>query len=782
MGEVSLVGGKNASLGEMIQKLSSKGIKIPEGFAITTHAYWEFLYHNRIKEELAGIISSLDKKTYHNLYETGKRARDLILGSSLPPEISERISVAYASLCDRPDTSGDVAVRSSATAEDMPTASFAGQHDSFLNIRGTVALLMTVRKCYASLFNDRAIKYREDRGIDHLKTAISVGVQKMVRSDLACSGIGFTLDPETGFRNVIHLAATWGLGENIVKGIVNPDEFIVFKPSLISGKNPIIHKKAGTKEKTLVYAGHSDHQPEVVTANVETPENKRAALSLSDEEIITLSQWGLIIENHYNRPMDFEWARDGFTNELFLLQARPETVHAAKNALVMKEYILGEKGRILATGNSVGNKIASGIARIIKSPAEFSKLNPGEIIVAETTDPDWNAVLKKAGAIITNKGGRTSHASIVARELGIAAAVGTENATQVIRDGQPVTVDCHQGKTCFVYEGLLKWKEKEINLEKIKMPRTQPLLIAGDPDKAFQLSFYPCGGIGLMRLEFIISNSIRIHPMALARFHSLQDEAAKAEIEKLTAGYSGKENFFVERLSQEVAVMAAAFYPREVIVRMSDFKTNEYANLLGGKEFEQEEENPMIGFRGASRYYHHRYRDGFRLECEAMKIVRNKMGLTNVKLMVPFCRTVEEGKKVIRLMEDFGLKRKVNHLEIYMMVEIPSNALQADEFAKIFDGFSIGSNDLTQLTLGVDRDNAVISSLFSERDPAVTSLISAAIQSARRNGIKIGLCGQAPSDDPEFARFLVSEGIDSISFNADALLKGIENMTAAENN
>ena len=780
LADILSVGGKNASLGEMIRVLAPKGINIPDGFAVTSSAYWEFIYQNKIKEDIEKLLFSLDRKTYANLGDTGKKIRDLILHATIPEEIVKEIVAAYKSLCKNYDHMADVAVRSSGTAEDLPSASFAGQHDSFLNIQGEVLLLIAVQQCFASLFNDRAIKYREDKGFDHMKIGLSVGVQKMVRSDLACSGIGFTLDPESGFRNVIHLAGTWGLGENIVKGAVNPDEFFVFKTSLINGKKAILNKKLGTKAKTLVYAEHVDHLPEASTTNIDTPETKRSAFVLNDAEITTLSRWALIIENHYKIPMDFEWAKDGISNELYIVQARPETVHSIKNPFAIKEYILKKKGKILAQGSSVGNKIASGIARIISSPSESGRLKAGEILVAENTNPDWNPLFKKAGAIITDKGGRTSHASIVAREMGIVAVVGTENATKRIHDGQPVTVACQEGKTCFVYDGLLEWEEKEINFQDIKMPRTNPMLILGDPDKAFPLSFYPNQGIGLMRLEFIISNSIRIHPMALVNFTKLKEEKAKKEIELITAGYADKKSYFIDKLSQSVATIAAAFYPKDVIVRMSDFKTNEYANLIGGHEFEEPEENPMIGFRGASRYYNKRYKEGFRLECEAMKVVREEMGLTNVKLMIPFCRTVEEGKKVVQLMEEFGLKQKKDGLEIYVMIEIPSNVLLADAFAEVFDGFSIGSNDLTQLTLGIDRDNAVISNLFNEQNPAVTNLIRSVIASAKRNHVKIGLCGQAPSDYPEFAQFLVKEKIDSISFNPDALLKGIKNIQKAE--
>jgi pyruvate,water dikinase len=536
----------------------------------------------------------------------------------------------------------------------------------------------------------------------------------------------------------------------------------------------------GAKEKTLIYPNRVDHEVDIKVVNVDTLPEKRNQFVLSDDELITLGYWALIIEAHYKKPMDFEWAKDGLTQELFIIQARPETAHSGKNPYFIKDYTLLQKGKLLVKGNSVGNKIASGIARIISTPQEAEKLKQGEILVAETTNPDWNSLMKKAGAIVTDKGGRTSHASIIARELGIVAAVGTGNATQLIKDGQEITVACHEGKTCFVYEGLLPWKEQEIDFGKIMMPKTKPMFILADPDRAFSLSFYPNQGVGLMRIEFVISNVIRIHPMALVKYEEGKDEKVKQQIDELTQGYADKKNYFIEKLAQSVATIAAAFYPKDVIVRMSDFKTNEYANLIGGKFFEPVEENPMIGFRGASRYYQEKYKEGFRLECEAMKMVRETMGLSNVKLMIPFCRTIDEGKKVISQMEEFGLKRGKDGLEIYMMVEIPSNVILADQFAKLFDGFSIGSNDLTQLTLGIDRDSEILSESFSEQNEAVMTLITAVIKSATKNKIKIGLCGQGPSDSPEFASFLVENGIDSISFNQDAILKGIVNMNLAE--
>lgn len=779
--DVKLVGGKNASLGEMIGQLSKQGIQVPDGFAITVNAYWDFIYENKLYEPIGKLLAELDRKKFSNLKETGASIRDLIKTASFSDALRASIIEGYNKLCDEYDSIADVAVRSSATAEDLPGASFAGQHESYLNITGEVNLLVAVHNCFVSLFTDRAIKYREDNGFDHMKVGLSVGVQRMVRSDLSASGVIFTLEPESGFRDIILITGIWGLGENLVQGIVSPDEFYIFKPSLIKKKNPIVQKKLGTKAKTLIYAEQTDHQPGIKTVNFDTAPEKRAEFVLNEEEINQLAKWSLIIEKHYGQPMDIEWAKDGLTNEIFIVQARPETVHQQRNLYLLQEYTLLEKGKVLAEGNAIGGKIVSGIARILHSPADSDKLNAGEILVTGITNPDWDPVMKKAGAIITDRGGRTSHASIVARELGLAAVVGTVNGTQQIQDGQQITVSCATGKNGIIYEGRLKWSEKKLDFRTVHVPKTRALLIAGDPDHAFALSFLPSSGIGLMRLEFAISNSIRIHPMALVKFNSLKDDKAKREIIALTTGYADKEKFFVDQLAYAVATVACAFYPREVIVRMSDFKTNEYANLIGGKEFEPQEENPMIGFRGASRYYHERYKEGFRLECEAMKRVRNEMGLENVKLMIPFCRTVEEGKKVVALMEENGLKRGENGLEIYVMAEIPSNILLAEEFAKIFDGFSIGSNDLTQLTLGIDRDNAVISSLFNEKDEAAKQLIATLIRKAKKAKVKVGLCGQAPSDFPDYAQFLVEEGIDSISFNPDALMKGIENMNQAEN-
>ena len=769
------VGGKNASLGEMFSNLSIKGISVPDGFATTAYAFEEFLTQGALHSKLDDLMRQLDRNDYANLNETGAKARELMLSGELSPQLTSSIVQAYQELCGEHDC--EVAVRSSATAEDLPQASFAGQHESYLNIRGAEALLNAVKKCFASLYTDRAIKYREQNGFAHQKVALSVGVQKMVRSDKASSGVIFTLEPETGFRDVIHLSGVWGLGENIVQGTVTPDEYLVFKPILLQGKNAIIQKNLGTKAKTMIYS--CDQNESVI--NTDTPKEKQELFVLNDEEVTRLALWALIVENHYQKPMDIEWAKDGITNDIFIIQARPETVHSRKNPLLVKEYKLLEKGIALAQGEAIGSKIVSGIARILHSPNEASKLQSGEIIITDTTSPDWDPLLQKASAIITNKGGRTSHASIVAREMGVPAIVGCGDATDKINDGEMITVSCSEGKTGFVYTGKLDFKITDLDFSSIKKPETtEVMLIVGDPDNAFELSFYPNDGVGLMRIEFIITHSIQIHPMALVKFNELKDAAAKQKIEELTHHYPDKEKYFVDQLSQGVATIAAAFYPKDVIVRMSDFKTNEYANLIGGKDFEPKEENPMLGFRGASRYYNDQYKEGFRLECEAIKKVREDMGFTNVKVMIPFCRTIDEGNRVISVMKNFGLQQGVNELEIYVMAEIPANVILAAKFAKIFDGFSIGSNDLTQLTLGIDRDSAIVSDLFSEQNEAPKEMIAAMIAKSHKAGRKIGLCGQAPSDFPEFASFLVEEGIDSISFNADALLKGIENIRKAE--
>ncbi len=777
--DIPVVGGKNASLGEMFQKLTSKGVQVPDGFATTAEAYWLFLEEAEIKDKLFNILAELDTVDFSNLRDVGAKARKLILKAEIPSAIKKSVNTGYDTLSKNYKGEMSLAVRSSATAEDLPNASFAGQQETYLNVKGKEELLDACQKCYASLFTDRAIKYREDNGFDHTQVALSIGVQLMVRSDLAASGVNFTLDPDTGFDQVVLVSSVWGLGENIVQGSINPDEYFVFKPSLKKGiRQPIVSRKLGSKEKTMVYDTSGSG-----IVNLNTSIEKQEQYVLTDAEVVKLAQWSLIIEDHYKRPMDIEWAKDGQTNELFIVQARPETVQSANtNKLKINTYTLLEKGKELTRGMGLGDKIAAGKARILHSPKESDKLQKGEILVTERTDPDWDPIMKRAAGIITDQGGRTSHAAIVAREVGVAAIVGSLNATKVIKDGQEVTISCADGDTGIIYDGRLKWEEKEIDISSLRKPKTHPMLILADPDQAFKLSFYPSAGVGLMRLEFVINNSIQIHPMALKRFDRLKDVSVKEKIEKLTHHYPDKADYFVHKLAEGVATIAAAFYPKDVIVRTSDFKSNEYANLIGGAEFEPQESNPMIGFRGASRYYHPKYQEAFELECKALKMVREDMGMDNVKIMIPFCRTLGEAEKVVKLMAENGLNRGEKGMELYMMVEIPNNVILAEEFAEFFDGFSIGSNDLTQLSLGVDRDSELLSTIFDTNDPGVKKMIAMAIAAAQKTGTKIGLCGQAPSDYPEFAQFLVGNGIDSISFNPDALIAGIENINAAEEN
>ncbi len=781
--DIAKVGGKNASLGEMYSQLNPQGINIPYGFALTADAYRFFSKQNSIDQKLNDLLLSLDTMNYSNLISIGETARALITSSPFPAEIIEAIKEAYQKLSkDCGIENLDVAVRSSATAEDLPTASFAGRMESFLNISGKNQLLEAIHRCYASLFTDRAIKYRHDMGFVGIDIGISVGVQQMVRSDKASSGVAFTIDPDSGFKNAIIINSCWGLGENIVQGRVTPDEWNVFKPTLFEEKlNPILKSHCGRKEYTMLYVENTTNaSAEKTITNIDTSIEKQKTFSLTKNEVIQLAQWCYKIEQHYGKAMDIEWAKDGLNNKLYIVQARPETVHGKRKKQIRKIFTLKEKSKLLTKGIALGDKIASGKARIILQPQDSDQLQKDEILVTDITNPDWDPVLKKAAAIITNKGGRTSHAAIVARELGTVAVVGCGNATEVIKDGQEITVSCAEGKEGNIYDGLLSWAIEEQDYSQLEMPKTQPMLILADPDRAFELSNYPNTGVGLLRLEFAISNSIRIHPLALIEPEKITDEKTKSEINELTKAYGNGKTYFIDKLAEAVSMVAAAFYPKDVIVRLSDFKSNEYANLIGGKYFEPKEENPMIGLRGASRYYSDFYRKGFALECEAMKKVRNEMGMSNVKLMIPFCRTVEEGEKVIAEMATNGLIQGENGLEIYVMIEIPSNVLLADEFAKLFDGFSIGSNDLTQLTLGLDRDSELVSYLFNEENPAVKGLIKEAILAAKRHNIKVGLCGQAPSDIPSFAKFLVEEGIDSISFNPDALIKGTENIVEAE--
>jgi pyruvate,water dikinase len=774
LSDLAQVGGKNASLGEMRKELISKGVSIPDGFAITAFAYRHLLTTAGISEEITRLLSDLNTHDIKNLSERGQKIRSLIYNAEFPDDLHKEIIEAYKKLCSEYGANTDVAVRSSATAEDLPNASFAGQQETFLNIQGEEVLIEACKKCFASLFTDRAISYRVDKGFDHMSVALSIGVQKMVRSDLASSGVIFSIDTETGFKDAILITGAYGLGETVVQGTVNPDEFYVFKPTLKEGYRSIIQKKLGTKEVKMIYAHETDSESTVINP-VSLEDRNR--FCISEDEILTLAKWTMIIENHYSqkagyfKPMDIEWGKDGKTGNLFILQARPETVQSQKDVNVLENYVLLDKKEPIVTGTSVGSKIGAGPVHVIESVSEIKRFRKGEILVSDMTDPDWEPIMKIASAIVTNKGGRTCHAAIVSRELGVPCIVGTGNGTTILHDVPEATVSCAEGEAGKVYKGILKYDIHKINVQEMERPRTKIMMNVGDPDNAFKLAPIPNDGVGLARLEFIITHFITVHPMALIHFDKVTDEKARKEIEKLTQGYANKGDFFVDKLAQGVAKIAAAFYPQDVIVRMSDFKSNEYKNLLGGIYFEEDEENPMIGFRGASRYYDARYREAFALECQAMLKVRNEIGLTNVKLMIPFCRTVNEGKNVVKLMADQGLVQGKNGLEIYMMVEIPSNVVLIKEFAQVFDGFSIGSNDLTQLTLGLDRDSAQISHIFDERNDAVQELIRVAITEANKLGKKIGICGQAPSDYPEFARFLVQCGINSISLNSDTVIK-----------
>jgi pyruvate,water dikinase len=771
--DIALVGGKNASIGEMIQNLKPEGILIPPGFAVTSKAYQHHLKSNNLEEKIENLLQKLDKKNLKEFAQIGKEIRELIYSAPLPKDLEKEISDAYKEMSKQYEKC-DVAVRSSATAEDLPEASFAGQQETFLNIEGEKNLLDACKKCFASLFTDRAISYRMDHNFKHMDVLISVGVQKMIRSDKASAGVIFTLDTESGFKDVIFINSSYGLGENVVKGIVNPDEFYIHKPTLEKGFRPILKKRMGSKRKKLIYDNP--------VKNVSVNDEQRNNFSLNDEEILTLAKQALKIEKHYSKkaspsanswlPMDIEWAKDGDDGKLYILQARPETVHAIKQKeQFFEEYILHGKGKSIVTGKSIGRKIAYGKANVISDAREMGKVKEGEILVTDMTDPDWEPIMKRAGGIITNRGGRTCHAAIVSRELGIPAIVGTTDATEKIKTGDEITIDCSSGEIGVIYEGKVEFEVKKIP---VKVENKRPVKImmnVGNPDEAFNFSKLPNDGVGLARIEFIINSSIKIHPMALVQPEKIDSEEVREKINTLTATHKNKKEFFVDKLAQEAGTIAAAFYPKPVIIRMSDFKSNEYEKLIGGEFFEPEEENPMLGFRGASRYCHENYQPAFALECLAMKKIRNEMGLDNVKLMIPFVRTVKEAKSVIEEMKKHGLKQKENGLEIYMMCEVPSNVIIIEDFCKIFDGFSIGSNDLTQMTLGVDRDSELVASLFDERNNAVKKMISLAIKGAKKNKKNIGICGQAPSDYPELKQFLIDQGIDSISLNPDAVLK-----------
>lgn len=775
--DVVQVGGKNASLGEMVRHLGARGVDVPPGFATTSQAYWQFVDAGGLRDVVAGAFRAMHEGKA-TLAETGKALRDAFLKADWPEHTAAAIRAEYEALCNRIGRENvDVAVRSSATAEDLPDASFAGQQETFLNIRGADALLDACRRCYASLFTDRAISYREAKGFDHLKVALSVGVQVMVRSDIGGSGVMFSIDTETGFEGVVVIDAAWGLGETVVQGIVDPDEYQVFKPLLAKeGAVPIVEKRLGAKTHKMIYA----RAGEGTTRTVPTSKAERASFVLDESEIVQLARWACVIEDHYACPMDIEWAKDGDTGALFIVQARPETVQSRREAGAYRSYSVTGQGRKLVTGLSIGDAAVAGNVCLLDSPRDIDRFVDGSILVTGNTDPDWVPIMKRAAAIVTDRGGRTSHAAIVSRELGLPAIVGAGNATHVLHDQQEVTVSCAEGDQGFVYEGTAQIAEEMLDPAAVPETRTQVMLNLANPAAAFRWWRLPADGVGLARMEFVINNHVRIHPMALIHFDTLQDLDAKTQITALTAGHDDKAEYFVDRLSRGLARIAAALYPKPVIIRMSDFKTNEYADLIGGAQFEPHEENPMIGFRGASRYTSPRYREGFALECRAIRRLREEMGFDNVVVMIPFCRSVAEADRVLAVMAEEGLERGSNGLQVYVMAEIPSNIVLAPAFAERFDGFSIGSNDLTQLTLGVDRDSETLAELFDEQDPAVKWMIGHVIAAAKDAGAKIGLCGQGPSDHPEFARFLVECGIDSISVTPDSFIRVKEQVSRAE--
>ena len=790
IGDVPLVGGKNASLGEMYQKLHGKGIRVPNGFAITAYAYRYFLKYAGIEDEIKKVLKDLDTSKLDNLMRKGRQARDIILHAEIPPDLMQAIFGAYDKLAEEFDQAGfdnlDVAIRSSATAEDLPDASFAGQQDTYLNIRGRRSVLDSCRKCFASLFTNRAISYRHDKGFSQFEVSLSIAVQKMVRSDSAYSGVMFSIDTETGYKDVVFISGAYGLGENVVQGAVNPDEFYVFKPTLKMGKRAIISRKVGDRDIKMVYSMEDD----ATVRNVSTTLAERHRYVLEEDEILELAEWACIIEDHYSqeaghfKPMDIEWAKDGDgvnagTGKLFIVQARPETIHGQKDATSYENYHLLGKGNVLVSGTAVGTKVGQGVANIIQSTTEMEKFKKGDVLVTSMTDPDWEPVMKIASAIVTNKGGRTCHAAIISRELGIPCVIGTGNGDELIKTGQNITISCCQGETGYVYDGLVKYSVETVNLEDIPQTRTKIMMNVGMPEKAFAEGRIPNDGVGLARQEFIINAHIGIHPLALLNYEELKKKAHNDQriagvvykIDQITSVYEDKRKFFIDKLSEGVSRIAAGFYPNDVIVRLSDFKTNEYENLLGGYLYEPVESNPMIGWRGASRYYDEKFMPAFELECLALRKARSEVGLTNIKVMVPFCRTPAEGKRVIELMKKLGLVQGEDGLEVYVMCEIPSNVICADQFADIFDGFSIGSNDLTQLTLGLDRDSSLVAHLYDERNDAVKRLIKQVIDVAKTKGKKIGICGQAPSDFPDFAEFLVECGIDSMSLIPDTVIK-----------
>ncbi len=780
--DVPLVGGKNASLGEMHQKLTAQGVAVPNGYAITAYAYQYLLKEAGIEQAIRDTLEDLDTHDLHNLQERGAKVREIIRTAEFPEDLKEAIIAAYHKMEEEYGTGVDVAVRSSATAEDLPDASFAGQQDTYLNIRGPEALIDACKRCFASLFTNRAISYRHDKGFGQFDVYLSIVVQKMARSDSACSGVMFSIDTESGFEDAVFITGAWGLGENVVQGAVNPDEYYVFKPTLKQGKRPIVGKRVGTKEIKMIY--DTDVNADEPVKNVETTPEERGAYVINDDEILQLARWACIIEDHYGRAMDIEWAKDGDgknvgTGQLFIVQARPETVHSQVNKNFMETYVLKETGKVLVTGQAVGAKIGQGVARVLEDVSQIHEFKAGEVLVTDMTDPDWEPIMKIAGAIVTNRGGRTCHAAIISRELGIPCVIGTEDGSQVLQTGQEVTVSCAEGETGNIYEGLLKYEVEKLDLENVPQTKTKIMMNVGIPEKAFIEGQIPNDGVGLAREEFIINSHIGIHPLALYNFEELEEKASSnediasivAQIKEKTSAYPDKRQYFIDKLAEGVGRIGAGFYPKDVIVRLSDFKSNEYANLIGGQLYEPEESNPMIGWRGASRYYDERYKPAFELECKALLKARDDMGLTNIKLMVPFCRTPEEGKRVIEVMREFGLVQGENDLEVYVMCEIPSNVIAADAFSDVFDGFSIGSNDLTQLTLGLDRDSDLVAHIYDERNEAVKEMIRMVIATAKRRGRKIGICGQAPSDFPDFATFLVELGIDSMSLVSDTAVK-----------
>ncbi len=766
--DVPLVGGKNASLGEMFSKLSKKGIRIPDGFALTSEAYWYFLKENNIDGKLKELFKKLDIDSLKSLQYTGKTAREMVLKGEFPDDLKQQILENYKKISEKyKEKNMSVAVRSSATAEDLPDASFAGQHETFLNVRGDKDLLKATKKCIASLFTDRAITYREEKGFEHMSVALSVGIQKMIRSDLASAGIMFTLDTETGFPNVVLMNSTYGVGEMIVQGQITPDEFYVFKPTLKDGYKSIISKSLGRKTKKYIYSKDGGLK------EVAVPQAIQPKFSITDEEILCLARWACQIEEHYGLPQDLEWAKDGITGELFIVQSRPETIHAENAKTIYKEYHLKTKQKPILTGTAIGSKIGQGKVNVIDGVSKISEFKKGGVLVTKITDPDWVPIMRIASAIVTDEGGKTCHSAIVARELGIPCVVGTGNATKILKQDQEVTIDCTQGLDGKIFNGIVDFDIKKYDLKKVPKLKTKIMLNVGAPEIAFKASFLPQHGVGLAREEFIIAEKIRIHPLALYNYDKIEDKKLKKQIDDITVGYEDKKQYFVDKLADAVATIGAAFYPKKIIVRLSDFKTNEYRNLIGGYLFEGEEANPMLGFRGACRYLDKDYQPAFKMECQAIKRAREKFGLKNITVMVPFCRTLEEGKEVIRLMKKFGLEKGKDGLQVIVMCEIPSNVILADEFLDIFDGMSIGSNDLTQLTLGIDRDNAKIAYIADERNDAIKEMLKKIISLCNKRKKYCGICGQAPSDFPDFAKFLMDQGIESISLNPDTVIKTI---------